>query len=359
MIYIATHHRVINFGAVLQSYALQQYLNSLGYENKLILVDKKNIVRKQKNIPRLIYKKFQNIYKKIYRKDIEKCEKNFNDFFENYHKTTRMYKDYDELKQNPPTDGMYLSGSDQVFNPLNDMPHFFLKFGAPEIKRISYAASVGINDIPQSHKDSFRESLAGFDAISIREEYSKELVKKYYNGDVNVHVDPSYLIQKSEWKKIANNNSTKKLKKPYILVYAIYRPKWLSKYLKKIKHELKCDIVLVSYGSFVPLYHDYYVKDAGPREFLDLVDNAKMIISSSYHGNVFATIFKKPFYAVVNPDSPARIMSMLELFNLKDRVLTPDTKINLDIDYRYMENKLSEEIERTREYLKKAVEEQK
>lgn len=356
MIYISTHHRVINFGAALQSYALQQYLGSLGYDSELILLKGKKTFKKEINILRVFYKYFQEIYKGIHKREIKQCEKNFNYFFENYHKTTQMYESYEELQKNPPKDGIYLSGSDQVFNPLNNKPHFFLKFGPPEVKRASYAASVGINDIPQSQKESFKENLSSFDFISIREESSKELVKNYYNGDVNVHIDPSYFLDKSQWKNIANN-ATKKLKKPYVLVYAIYKPKWLSKYLKRIKRELKCDIVLVSYGSFIPLYHNHYIKNAGPREFLDLVNNAKMVISSSYHGNVFATIFKKPFYAVVNPDSPGRIMSMLELFNMQDRVLTPDTQINLDINYDYMENKLSEEIERAREYLKKIVEE--
>ena len=94
MIYIATHHRVINFGAALQSYALQQYLNSLGYENELLLVDEEKKEKKTKttrNIVRLCYKYFQKAYKKLHCKEIKRCEENFNDFFENYHKKSCLW----------------------------------------------------------------------------------------------------------------------------------------------------------------------------------------------------------------------------------------------------------------------------
>ena len=358
MIYVATHHRVENFGATLQAYGLQQYLETIGYENELILLKEDRIKKRHcvKKPHLLAYDSFQKVYKYLHKKEIRRGKRRFKDFCEKYHKTTREYVGVDDLLKNPPLGGIYLSGSDQVFNPLNNKPHFFLQFGPQEIRRISYAASVGVDKIPTSKEEEFRKNLGAFDHISIREENSKELVEKFYGNNVDVNIDPSYLLDKEKWEEISDNSIARTLKKPYILVYVIYKSKWLSPYLKRLRKETKCDIVLISYGSYIPVYHNHYVMDAGPKEFLGLVRNAKMVISSSYHGNVFSTIFQKPFYALVNPDAQSRIMSMLELFGLDDRILTKDTKVDFNLDYSQFEERLIDEINRSKAYFKKALE---
>ena len=91
--------------------------------------------------------------------------------------------------------------------------------------------------------------------------------------------------------------------------------------------------------------------EAGPCEFLDLVYNASAIISSSFHGCVFATIFRKPFYAIANPAAPARIESLLEVFHLEDRMMNAPREMDFNIDYEYMERKLVDEVEKARDYL--------
>ncbi len=356
MIYITTHHRAINYGAALQSYALQQALFSMGYNNKLILVDNEPSPVAPKGFILRMYGYYQKAYRCIHKRKIEKEIGRFKNFFENYHITTEKYDNFEDLQKRPPKDGVYLSGSDQVFNPINIHPHFFLQFGDSHTKRISYAASVNVSEIPREKQSVFREYLSAFDALSIREQYSVPLIQQYYNKDVNVHVDPSFLLEQSAWEGLRSSAMTKWTKKPYILVYAIYRPKWLSKYLRKLHAETKCQIIVISYGSYLRFYKNHYIKEAGPQEFLELVSNAKMVLSSSYHGVVFASIFRKPFYAMVNPDAPARIMSLLDLFHLQDRVLTPETKLDFNIDYSFMESKLPKEVERAKKYLKEAIE---
>lgn len=355
-VYITTHHRVINFGGVLQAYALQAFLGIVGHDSELVLIKNKKMKKKATGIKGQIYKMLQFGYKTLHFYEIKQCKKNFNRFFEKYHKTTREYSNMEDLRNNPPTDGIYLSGSDQVFNPLNDKPHFFLQFGPKEIKRVSYAASVSVKSVPKSREAEFENALSGFDAVSIRESYSKELVEKYCKKDVNVHIDPSYLLNTEDWKKVSDDKIASKLKKPYILVYALYKPKWLNGYLQKLKKETGYDIVLVSYGNCLFLKSDKYVKSAGPAEFLGLIENAAMVVSSSYHGCVFSSIFRKPFYAIVNPDSPARIMSMLELFGLEERVLNTEKSVDLNVDYTKFEARLKEEQKRSEIYLKKVLE---
>ncbi len=355
-VYIATYHREINFGAALQAYATQQILKGLGYENELIAF--KNVLEvesKPKDIKGMINK----IYNKIHSKEIAKGLERFNDFFKNYHKITKEYENFKDLENNPPYDKngtTYLSGSDQVFNVTTMLPEFFLQFGSENVRKISYAASVGINKIPQEKEKKLEEYLKAFDFISIREEASKKLLQQYTDKDIEVNIDPTYLLDKKEWEKLQNIDYIQCMKKPYILVYALYNPKWLGKTLKKIHKQTGYEIVLISNKGYRPMYKNVCIMDAGPLEFLSLVANAKGVISSSFHGCVFSTIYRKPFYAVINPSSPDRINSLLEKFGLLDRILDQNKeKFDFAIDYNFFEKQLKKEKERTYEYLKKAI----
>lgn len=356
-IYISTYHNVQNFGAALQSYALQSFLGKLGYENELIKIKlSTKVVKKRFFDKERILRIINSVYNALHRKQILQGEQRFLQFFDNYHKTTAEYGNYEELLQNPPSDGIYLSGSDQVFNPVNIKPEFFLQFGDNNTRRISYAASVGVNSVPAQNKDTFKKYISAFDSISIRESYSRNLLKEYTKKNSDVNIDPSFLLTKEEWDSISSDSVSSAINEPYILVYAIYKPKWMNEVLKKLYRETKCKIVLVTYKNFRPIFCNKCIMNAGPREFLSLIKNAEMVISSSYHGNVFATVFEKPFYAIVNPDSPARIMSMLELFKLEKRVLTPETNIDFNVDYTDMKNILEKERIKSKEYLVSAIE---
>ncbi|MBQ7037059.1 MAG: polysaccharide pyruvyl transferase family protein [Clostridia bacterium] len=356
MIYITTHHRTKNFGACLQSYALQKTLDSMGYDSRLILLRDERDKKPPKALKKRVRHYFLKLYRFFHRRTILKGEEAFNEFFLKYHKTTSPYENFATLQKNPPKGEVYLSGSDQVFNPTDVKPLFFLQFGDKNTKRISYAGSVSVQNVPENAKEIFRRYLSAFDRLSIRESESLPLVNAYYDKNVEVHVDPSYLLAKEEWEKLSAESRRTPLKKPYILVYILYRPLWLNAYLKKLYKETGYEIVTVQYDTYRRIYGTKTVRDAGPLEFLKLIRDAEMVISSSYHGCVFSSIFKKPFYAVVNPASPARIHSMLQLFHLTDRVLSAETKPAFEIDYTYFEEVLPKEIEKSKRYLKEAIE---
>lgn len=356
-IYIATYHNAINFGAQLQSYALQKCLSDMGYDNELIAI-KSHKATVNKSVKAKIKRCMNFIYNIIHGHAIKKSVQLFEDFAEKYHKTTKEYESYEQLKSNPPTgNAVYLSGSDQVFNPIAMKPEFFLQFGDKATRRISYAASVAVNAVPKGKEEIFKKYISDFDEISIREKDSVKLLESYTDKAINVNIDPCLLMDKSEWEKISNEKIVERLKnKPYVLVYTIYRAEWISKQLKKIKEQTGWKIVQISNGGLTRTYHDVNIIDAGPSEFLGLLKHAEMVVSSSYHGCVFAQIYRKPFYAILNPDAPGRIKSMLELFGTENRTLHENDKITLDTDYTYMDKKLKEEQKKSLHYLKKAIE---
>ncbi len=356
MIYITTHHHVMNFGAELQAYALQNTLDSMGYDSRFIWLKGGPKPRSRTGLAGKAYDCMRVVCRRMNKKEIKAAEENFNAFCKTYHRTAAQYESFTALKEKPPKANVYISGSDQVFNPVHLNPEFFLQFGEKKVKRISYAGSVAVNDVPPEKKEKFREYLSCFDRLSIRESASEGLIKEYYDKPVAVHVDPSFLVEKSHWEKLCSQSMRKRLKKPYILVYTLYRPVWLNEYLKRLKKELGYEIVTLQFDTYRNLYSTKTVRSAGPREFLELVKNAEMVLSSSYHGCVFSAIFRKPFYAIVNPNSPARIQSMLKLFRLEDRILTPETKVDFDMDYNFFEETLPKETEKAKKYLKEAIE---
>ena len=354
---ITTYHNSINFGAALQSYALQQTLTKIGVENKLLLMESKKKKTKY-NVKNFVKSRLNGLYNLVHAKKIAVGQKRFLDFFENWHNSTDKYKSFDELLKNPPKADAYISGSDQVFNPISLNPAFFLQFGDKETKRISYAASLGVKKIPEGKKEEFKRFVDVFDKISLREKMAVEEFEKVTGITPEVNIDPSFLLSKDEWKSVESDLCAKEIKKPYILVYAIYNPKWLSKTLFDLNKKTGYEIVLVSYKGFPTIYHNKCVMTAGPREFLGLIQNAKMVISSSFHGNVFAMIYKKPFYAVVNPDAPDRIMSLLKLFRMEERQIKPTDKaeeMNFSIDYAGFDKILEAETKRSEDYLKNTL----
>ncbi len=353
MIYIATYHRAMrtreqNVGCALQSYALQKTLENMGYDSRLILMQ-----GEKRKMPWKIRAK--NLWRNRNVLQLRRRDENFQRFFEAYHKTTELYKDFEDLKNNPPTDGMYLSGSDQVFRPDAMNPMFFLQFGPKEIKRVSYAASMGVSDIPPEKQELFQKYISVFDSISLREFDGKDTVERLYGKPVSVHVDPTLLLDKEDWAPLQSDRITKKLKKPYILVYSLYRPDNINEILAKVKAETGCDIVVMRVGNGKPIRCDRLVLDAGPGEFLDLIANARLVLSSSFHGAVFSIIYRKPFYALVNPGLPSRHSALLKRFALQDRIYNPENPVSLEIDYSKTDALIRAEQEAARAYLQEVA----
>lgn len=343
---ILTKHSSYNFGAMLQAYALQKTVEELGMECKII------DFRQPKPVTAWSWKSpsgiLFNVCYRLHKKELSKGFANFEAFIEEYPKTKRYNSEWD-LYADPPQADIYLSGSDQVWNPLKVSEAAFLRFAPQDSIRASYAASLGISYMPQGSRNLVAEYLKEFDKISVREETGKELLSDLTEKEINVHVDPTLLRGKEEWERIAVKTP---IKKPYIFCYILYRPKWLNKWLKKIRKQTKKEIVVVTSDVYRNIYHNKMVRSAGPKEFLGLLQGADFVISSSFHGVALSIANEKPFYAVVNPDSPSRISNMLKTFSLQDRIVTEKDALDFsDVDYAKVEPYKRKEKEKSIAYL--------
>lgn len=348
---IITKHSSYNFGAMLQAYSLQQAVSKIGVDCKMIdLRQPKPQTMFSWTSPRNI---FRNIAFMIHKKDVLEGHNKFEKFIADNYDKTDTYKDEWELKYNIPKADVYISGSDQVWNPLNLQDYYYLDFVPDNAIRASYAASLGISYIPDGAKTPIGEHLSRFDYISVREKNGKVLLSELTDKEINVNIDPVFLLSRDEWQVMSVKPE---IKKPYILCYILYRPRWLNKWLKQLHRITGVDIVVVSTDPSRNIFNNKKVTDAGPREFVGLIQNAEFVITSSFHGTALSIVNNKPFYAIVNPDAPSRISNLLEVVGLSNRIISENDDFKLySIDFSNANKAIKDEKEKSMSYLREVV----
>jgi len=368
-----------NLGGILQAYALQETLKELGRPSKFIdytpnvsynrLELMKDMIKNQKllistilNVPKYGMQKIEHRY--FHKARLIATTK----FKQNYLKfTSETFSDIKKLEKHyqNSTGYTFIVGSDVVWSPrYNDTDRlkvFLLGFTHNSYKA-SYAASVG-DPIPHHLRSIYKRYLTEFDFISVRERSSaKYLLDVLPTLDVEIVLDPTALLSREEWMKIANPPQ-KIPQGSYILVYDLYRSNEILSPVIKFakKHHLK--VLTYSHSLFqrikgVETFYPY-----GPREFIWLMNGAKFVVTSSFHGTVFSTIFQKPFVSI-NPEPYApvtRIRDYLDLIGAGDRLLDDPAMITFsdfeNIDWRDINQKLNFHKKRSIKYLKKVLRE--
>lgn len=348
---IVTMNAAYNYGAMLQAYALQEILKFLSYYPEFI--DQRELFshRNKKDIKYFI----RSFFSLFFEKQVALGRSRFDDFINQYQTiSSDKYGSYEEMQKNPPKADVFLSGSDQVWNPTTIKPINFLEFVKDGTKKVSYAASLGVSKIPEHNKDQFKLLINEFDHISVREEQGRDVIKELTDKNIEVHLDPVFLLKKEDWSKLSSE--VPEVDYPYILCYILYRPSWLNEYLKKIHNKTGLKIVVIDNSPFRNIFHHKMVRNAGPREFLWLIENAENVITSSFHGTAFATLFNKPFYAAVNPNAPSRISNLLNKLNLNNRILETGNNIDFeDVSFIDANKVISEERQRSQIYLLESI----
>lgn len=222
----------------------------------------------------------------------------------------------------------FVIGSDQVWNPEFKVPGRFLEFAPPE-KRIAYAASIVVPELPENVQKIYREKILEMPHVSVREKDGCDLVEKLTGKRPVQLVDPVLLLTADEWRKISKRPrwlDKKIYKNGYLMVYFLNGE--VPEEIRALAKKLGLPIVnMVDKNNF-----DHYV--TGIEEFIYLLDHATILCTYSFHGTAFAAIFKKPFIVYragkLRTTRFSRVGSLLELFGLSDRVSDTKLKINLD-----------------------------
>ena len=361
-----TYHSSYNHGSCLQAYALQTFMQNSFRDIDYSIINLRT--DRQKNYYAFREKTtIKNFIKRMLLlgsgKKLNKRFNNYEEFINKKLNITDEYKTLDSLKNANFKFDVFISGSDQIWNlsPLDFDWSYYLEFchGA---RKVSYAASFGQNTLDASEQQLARikNDLDDYYAISVREEGSARNVEYITGKKPVINVDPTLLIEKKEWESIIREDAFRK--KDYIFLYDVKGSKDAYKVAKAMSKLYKMPVVIVRESAKYHLLYRSFIKkyEAGPIEFLNLIKNAKMVVSSSFHGTVFSIIFQKPFFSVDN-GSDLRLIDLLKNTGLEERRITYNDssekiKYVYDIDFRKSEKYIIHERERSRQYLKKALE---
>lgn len=355
---IITFHRAINYGAILQVYALQKKIEQLG--GKCEVLDYRNDIlearHKEKSFSDIKNLKDILRYILIYR-NYNKKHKKFRNFINENISLSRVYN-FEELEELSDKYDLFITGSDQVWNYsiTNFDTAYFLDFVNDSVKKNSYAASFGISNIPKELKNKYYELLKDYNHMSLRELQGANIIKQLYDKEVDVVLDPTLLLNKNEWVNIANNNL---IKDKYILIYAFGGSKYLMNLAKKLSDITGLKIVTIS-NNYKYSLNIKHIKTAGPEEFLGLFKNAEYVFTNSFHGTAFSINFNKQFFTEFLPEEHgvnSRLEDILDLFNLRNRQVKNDNIniLNSTIDYVTVNKKLAAEREKSIAFLSRII----
>lgn len=261
-------------------------------------------------------------------------------------------------------------GSDQIWNftwggRICNGIDFFTGGFAPDVKKIAYSASIGTDYIPEEYIEKVQKNLNNFSTISVREDKGKEILDPLLEKPVCVTVDPTLMLDKNEWQKIARKPHFFSKNKKFILTYFLgeYSDE-LIEYINKISEKLDCDIIdLCSEWSYSYKREKKRYFSFSPEEFLWLIDNCQIMFTDSFHGSVFSIIMEKPFRCfkrhqngVANMSS--RMDTLFNTFKINDWCVG-DINESIDNilfkDYSNVQSILTEKREFAYDYLKGAL----
>ena len=369
-----------NYGAALQGYALYTILKEMGLAPSIVRYkggESRNsqFVYYMFRIKRALGEKYHAIvdskteeYSTEIASRLKKREDMFRSFANNYMSFWNKERvTWQQLRKEYPKCDYYVCGSDQIWNPYfkngyND-PGYFLAFAPKDAIKVAYAPSFGCDDIPDTARKTLSVLLKDFKAISVREKSGVEIIKKYACRAAEHVLDPTLLRTTSEWRTIAKKIES--LPKHYILSYRFAESESTKSMINQISKETGWEVISLPLSA-VAMKDDYYsVFEAGPQEFIGLIDNASLVCTDSFHATVFSILMNTPVCVFLresydNGNSMnSRVFSLLNTLHLESHIITPDAQLSdamkcIKEDYENAHELLRKEREKSMSFLKNA-----
>lgn len=331
---IITFQQAINYGAILQMYALQKAICSINYENEVLNYDSPAISKQYKTfIPDCLFNIKATINTILHLYIRWKRNKKFKSFIKsNIQISHLIQKEY--LSEQEEKYSIFITGSDQVwnYNITNFDGSYFLDFVKNDKKKCSYAASFGIATIPNDKKAIYNNYLKKFNVISVREETGAAMVHDLTGRHALVDLDPVFLLKSTEWDVLCRDTVPDK----YILVYTVGTPINVYQYTKNLARKTGLKIINIRYSLSLRNKTDDIgtcLYTVGPDEFINYIRNAEIVVTNSFHATAFSIIFNKDFFCEIPDNLGSRITDLLADLKINGRDfynvnLLPIRKIN-------------------------------
>lgn len=361
---IITFHRAINYGAILQTYALQRYLNEHGYDAEVIdyrceYMERfyKTMSIKNKSVKQVI----RGLLNFGYAYNKKKAFYNF--LYQNVKISSTVYNDRNIGDANKVYD-KFITGSDQVFNYACSRfdKNYFLEFVQKPEKKLSYAASFGMKKIPDKYEEEYKRLLSSFYELSIRETDGQHIVKTLLGRETELTTDPVFLLEKKDWEKLARKPKIEH----YILIYKLNTSNLIFDFARKLSKITGLKIVALNFDIVDQIKTPDIrgIASASVEEFLGYFKYADYIVTNSFHGTAFSIIFQRPFYveALQKDFKPNdRVESLLnstELNICKIKTLN-DCEINIKRNFNLADSKMKEQRMKADKYIERILNESK
>lgn len=321
---VITRHAITNYGSLLQAYATQKAIENLGHSCEIIdyirndesyKEHEKTLLKRKPNWYKNLVKRY--LYLALRQPESVAAGKKFEKERISLLNLTKLYDSPEMIKHDPPKADIYVTGSDQVWGPIENGEYdssYLLSF--TNARKISYAASFGRTETNDSLNEYFKKWLGEYNCISVREDSAVELLSKMGFSAKQV-LDPTLLFDSSFWNKLTSKINDKK----YVLVYQLHNDQKLGEYAKKVAKEKGIPLIRIS-ASFHQIFRPgkfRWCPSVG--EFLSYIKNAECMITDSFHGTAFAINFNTQFVEVLpNNKTGTRNISILKMTGLSNRI---------------------------------------
>lgn len=288
---ILTFHDTNNFGSWLQTYGLYKKLCDLGVNVEIIDYQCKEIIKREKLTWDKSFKLLQQKDLLVYQFLWKTIKKQIWLYIYSRTYLRKSAKRYNRsnIKESNSIYDIFLIGSDLVWDTriTNSDFTYMLDFVDDGRKKLSYAASLGFEKIPESQREKYKRLLKEFYCITVREKTAKNVLQDLTNDSVFVVSDPTMLLSKQKWLSFVNK---KNKYGHYILVYFIDDKNEILRLAKQYAREHKCQVIIISEGK---INNENCVAPNSISQFLSLIFHAEKIFTASYHGILFSLYFEK------------------------------------------------------------------
>lgn len=358
IIRMITFHTPKNYGAVLQAFSLMSCLKTYSGDVKVIDFNTPNLrslyplYTKPTTIKQAAHWALNAGYLGKKKRKYEKFEK----FVREKLDLTRRYESFGELKKTPPAADIYVTGSDQVFNPNRieeERQAFYLHFGREAAKRISYAASFGVKSVPEERRQELSDYLTAFSSLSVREESGTVIVRELSGRAAQEVLDPVFLNDRDFWREVSEPYPVGD--EPYLLYYRLMSSKQSDDAVRRAADEKKLRLIVVTDGR-LKWRADRVLRDVGPEELLYLFDHAQYVATDSFHGVAFSLLFEKQFlFADYNEKLADRGLNLMKKAGADHCAGLNGNDGNAVLDYEAVKQNLMPLIAASKAFLENAI----
>jgi hypothetical protein len=319
---VITLHRVGNYGSVLQAIATQRVLEELGLEVEFIDYWRPDQVdpgkwasQHSRFVKGPFTKRVQSLSSREY---FSRFPEVFHEFVDANLSLTRRYMSIEDLRADPPSADVYISGSDQVWNTdynIGGTEPYLLQFGSARTPRISLSSSIGKSPLSEADKGLFKSALSRFTWRSVREESAREELAAI-GIETEVILDPTLLLPTADW---CSSDSANVADGGFVVLYALNRGTKIRSVARSVARDLGLHLVTLDPRPLPWMHHCRELRLPPVPTFLELLATASHVVTDSFHATAFSLNLGTPLTVSMPPMYSSRLESVLRLTNTESR----------------------------------------